>query len=254
MSQLKVYSSGKGPDLALLHGWGLHAGVWDSLIERLSRDFTCHAIDLPGHGQSPADCRGLNNWTDAVVEVLPQRVWVLGWSLGGTLAMNMALRHAARVRGLLLMATTPRFLRASDWQHGQKPASLHAMAQGLENDYVTTLHEFLILQMLGQPGARVLMRQLRQSLLDRPPQVSGLQAGLDILESTDLRPRIQEIAQPALVVAGERDRLTHPAAARWLVEHLPQAELWALSKSAHAPFISHERDCAERIRDFVHAS
>jgi pimeloyl-ACP methyl ester carboxylesterase len=49
---LHVQTLGHGPDLVLLHGWGLHGGVFAPLVERLVDDFTPHVVDLPGHGLS----------------------------------------------------------------------------------------------------------------------------------------------------------------------------------------------------------
>ena len=51
---LQVERRGDGPDLVLLHGWGMHGGVWDELVPRLAARFRVHVPDLPGHGRSTA--------------------------------------------------------------------------------------------------------------------------------------------------------------------------------------------------------
>ena len=51
---LNVKVAGNGPDLVLLHGWGMNADVWDETAEQLSQQFRVHSVDLPGHGRSPA--------------------------------------------------------------------------------------------------------------------------------------------------------------------------------------------------------
>ena len=49
---LFVHTQGRGPDVVLLHGWGLHGGVWARIADHLAADFTVHSVDLPGHGAS----------------------------------------------------------------------------------------------------------------------------------------------------------------------------------------------------------
>ncbi|HEY0722138.1 MAG TPA: alpha/beta fold hydrolase, partial [Gammaproteobacteria bacterium] len=52
MSGLHIEVRGTGPDLVLLHGWGLHGGLFRSLADRLAPHFRLHLVDLPGHGRS----------------------------------------------------------------------------------------------------------------------------------------------------------------------------------------------------------
>ena len=49
---LHIHTIGKGPDLVMLHGWGMHAGVWRLVSTSLAANFRVHTVDLPGHGQS----------------------------------------------------------------------------------------------------------------------------------------------------------------------------------------------------------
>lgn len=249
------------PALVCVHGWGVNAGIWDGLSRAAGEQLSLHAPDLPGHGSNAPEAggatpgleAGLNNWTDAVVERAPAQAVYLGWSLGGLIAMQAALRHPQRVRGLILVNTLPRMLRSADWPWGMRASAVAETARGLRADYVTTLQEFLMLQILGEPGARHLVRQMRSQLLSRPPQLEGLERGLDILEEADLRPRLGEIRVPVLIVHGERDRMCHPDGARWTADQLPDAELWSVARAAHAPFLSHEREFARRVVQFAQA-
>lgn len=245
---------GHGADLVCVHGWGLSGTVWESLSARLGDRLRVHAVDLPGHGATPAGAAGLNNWTDELAAAAPDEAVYLGWSLGGLLCLNLARRHPDRVRGLVLMGTLPRMLRAQDWPYGMRSAAVAETARGLEADYVATLQEFLMLQVLAEPGARHLVRRLRTDLMSSPPEREGLARGLDILHEADLRAALPRIAAPALVIAGERDRICHPDGMAWMAERLPDAELWRVARAAHAPFLSHERELAERVARFTEAA
>ncbi|MES1942723.1 biotin biosynthesis protein, BioH [Salinisphaera sp. PC39] len=248
---LAVSRSGRGADLVCAHGWGLSGAVWEPLAERIGDRVRVHAADLPGHGATPAGAVGLNNWTDELVAAAPDKAVYLGWSLGGLLCLNAARRHPDRVAGLILVATLPRMLRAGDWPYGMRASAVAETARGLREDYVTTLQEFLMLQVLAEPGARHLIRRLRNDLLSRPPAREGLERGLDILHEADLRSALPSIDVPALVIAGERDRMCHPEGMARMAEALPRGELWRVERAAHAPFLSHERDFAERVAGFV---
>ncbi|CAN0011097.1 unnamed protein product, partial [Chrysoparadoxa australica] len=239
------------PRLTCLPGWGVSARVWDPLQSRLAGRLDVQALDLPGHGGREARVVGLNNWTDDLVERMTEPGVLLGWSLGGLVCLNAARRYPDRVRGLILVGCLPRFVRGGDWSWGMKPSALAETRRGLAADFASTLQEFLMLQVLAEPGARHLVRQLRNELLARPPGLPGLEAGLDLLHEADLRPALAGLDLPVLAVAGVRDRMAHPDAMAWMVDQLPQAQLWRVARAAHAPFLSHEREFADRVASFV---
>lgn len=227
--------------------------MWDSLTARIGPRAVVHSVDLPGHGKNTTQAAGLNNWTDAALSAAPSNAVYLGWSLGGLICMQAAFRHPTRVRGLILVDSLPRMLRGADWAWGMRASALKQTMRGLSSDYITTLQEFLILQVLGEPGAKHLIRQLRSQLLTMPPSREGLERGLNILFEADLRAALPNIGIPVLVINGERDRMCHPDGARWTAQQLPNAEAWIVPRAAHAPFLSHERLFAERVCAFVDA-
>jgi len=105
---------GQGPELVFLHGWGANSALWRSWIERHFVGYRITLIDLPGHGQSPqaswSDDALLDGWVDAIVAALPERAILVGWSLGGLLAQQIAWRYPQRVTSLVLMASSPCFV------------------------------------------------------------------------------------------------------------------------------------------------
>ena len=142
---LHVETLGRGPDLVLLHGWGLHGGVWAPLAEKLVDHFTLHLIDLPGHGHSREHALGdLDGIAREVTALLPSEYSLAGWSLGGQVAMRVALESPPK--HLILLATTPCFVTRSDWPTAMQPEVLADFAHRLGSDYRTTLNNFLALQ------------------------------------------------------------------------------------------------------------
>ncbi len=128
---------------------------------------------------------------------------------------------------------------------------LDGFAHGLARDYRATLQRFLALQAQGDADARAVLRRLReQILMQGEPDVAALEAGLRILQEADLRDRLLHIAQPALILHGERDAIVPLAAGLYLQRALPCATLEVLAGAAHAPFVAHAVRVAQRITEF----
>lgn len=249
---LHVETTGEGPDVVLLHGWGVHGGIWSELGRALAPRFRVHAVDLPGYGASPA-CKpyALERIASELALRMPKRCTVCGWSLGGQLALAWASGAPRQVRRLVLIATTPCFARRDDWPHGVETRVLHEFAQELAADYDGTLRRFLALQARGDAQAGQVGRRLRETLSARGrPRAHVLQQGLKILLGTDLRPELHAITQPALVVHGDRDVLTPPAAGEHLSRMLPNARLEVVRGAAHAPFLSNPGEVGALLVDF----
>ena len=243
-AKLHVESAGTGRPLVLLHGWALHAGLVAPMVASLTPRHRVHAVDLPGHGRSDP----LRPWTlDAVVRSLeerfacePEPLDVLGWSLGGMAALAWAHAHPRRIARLLLVTPTPRFVAAPDWPHGISDQTLARFADELRVAWRPTLLRFLALQVQGSEAGRATLAALRQQLCARgAPDGSVLDEALAVLRTADLRDRVGRIAQPALVVTGERDTLTPAAAGAWLADVLPAGRLVTIAGAAHVPFLSH---------------
>lgn len=247
-------TEGQGPGLLLLHGWGLHGGVWDTLMPKLTPHLRVTRLDLPGHGRS-RDVPMPHSLTELTLQTLaavPPGSVVLGWSLGGLVALEAALRMPQRMRGLMLVNSTPRFITAEDWPHAMPPEQLQEFAVGLAQDYKDTLQRFLSLQVRGDESARASLRQLRDSLFAHgEPDTASLATGLDILKDSDLRSRLKDVSVATRVLAGGYDRLTPAAAGEYMADHIPGAELEVFPKSAHAPFLSHADAFVAAVLKFV---
>ncbi len=251
---IHVEIRGRGPDLVLLHGWAMHGGMWGPWLDELVGEARLHIVDLPGHGHSPwvTEAGGLPGLAEAVVPLVPRGATVLGWSLGGMVALDLARRYPRRLRALVLAATTPTFLTGPDWEHGLEPAVLAGFASGLEADCLRTVQSFLSLQARGDEYPAATLRALRSQLASHgEPDRRALAAGLDILRSVDLRRELPHIAHPALVIAGAHDSVTPPGAARELAAGLPCSRLRIMERSGHAPFLSHPDHFLAEVRGFL---
>jgi pimeloyl-[acyl-carrier protein] methyl ester esterase len=255
---LHVEEQGSGPRIALLHGWGMNLRVFDPLRERLAHCLSVRLVDLPGHGRSAWS----EDWSETgqrsvLAEALLPTDTLLGWSLGGQIALSLAMASRgtpAAPRRLVLIATTPRFLEADDWSAGLSRDTLLQFARSLEQEPSNTVADFLGLQVRGSQHAAQTAQRLRQALDGHGmAQLPALRAGLTMLALTDLRDRVATLDVPTLLIGGMNDRVTPPAAMQALARALPRAQLQLLPRAAHAPFVSHADEVAEAVMGFISA-
>ncbi|SNY76729.1 pimeloyl-ACP methyl ester esterase BioH [Pantoea sp. GL120224-02] len=256
MSSLYWHTTGTGDrDLVLLHGWGLNAEVWQNIVPRLSPHFRLHLVDLPGFGRSQGfGALTLADMAQQLLPQLPERAVLLGWSLGGLVASQIALMQPERVTALISVASSPCFTAHEDWP-GIKPETLESFQQQLSNDFQRTVERFLALQTMGTENARQDARQLKDVVLSQPmPSVAVLEGGLEILRQDDLRTALDNLALPFMRIYGSLDGLVPRRIAAELDARWPASPSVVMEKAAHAPFISHPDAFCQQLQQFIHAA
>ena len=95
----ELYSeiNGAGHNVVLLHGWGMHGGLWGQFKSLLSENVKTHTLDLPGFGfskemESDFSLKALTDAVEGYIESIKKPVSIIGWSLGGLIALNILQR------------------------------------------------------------------------------------------------------------------------------------------------------------------
>lgn len=250
--KLHVQRFGEGADIVLLHGWGLHAEVWSDVAQQLAARFRVTLIDLPGHGRSaPLEGYSLSRVAASIAEVAPPHAIWLGWSLGGMVAMHIATTLPSRVTALILVASTPQFVRDDDWRHAMDGAVLESFAQALQENHAQTVQRFLALQTRGAAQGQDTLRRLRNAVMQYPPHPDTLRGGLAILRDTRLRPHLRKITCPVQIILGERDTLVPCEMGTALQAQMANARLNITAAAGHAPFLSHPAEFMNCINGFL---
>ena len=247
--QLHIESTGQGPDLVLLHGWGVNSAVFSPLTTALA-EYRVHFVDLPGFGYSQAVDGNIHNWLTAIMEQVPDKAIWTGWSLGGLVAMLAAAHYPERVSALCTIASSPCFMARENWP-GIPADVLEQFASQLTEDLDKTVERFLAIQAMGSQTAKADIKHLRELVLARPrAQANALAQGLDMLETVDLRSQITEIKQPWLRVWGKLDGLVP----RRVIKAMPQlkhSQDLLMAKASHAPFISHTSEFIQGYQQWL---
>lgn len=145
---------GNGCNIVLLHGWGMHGGLWGKFNELLTNDFKTHAIDLPGFGnsknlKSTFTLDAITEEIEKYIVQLNKPVTVIGWSLGGLVTLNLLKRKKIDIDKVILVATTPCFTKKENWGIAIDQRVFNDFSEELEADYKKTLKRFLALQTRG---------------------------------------------------------------------------------------------------------
>ena len=247
---------GTGPDLVLLHGWGLNSGVWEPISHSLTDFFRVTMIDLPGFGRNcdaMPEVYDLATIAAMVSEYVPVHSHLLGWSLGGLVAQKIAIEQPSLLSSLMVLASTPKFAKEQNWP-GIKAPVLNAFEQQLERDFTKTLERFMAIQAMGSSTAKHDIKQIKTHIQHYPiPALAALRAGLNILSVSDLRHQLSTIKAPTLRMYGRLDSLVPLAALEAVAQLHPNSESYVFAHASHAPFISHPDEFVERVTAFVHS-
>ena len=248
--RLKISTVGSGKQLVFLHGWGMNSGVWQPLIDILKDEFCITTIDLPGYGlnhqQLPIPYN-LQNVATTVAEYLPANCTLVGWSLGGLVAQQIAISHPGKLKQLVLVCSSPKFSISEGWP-GIDPNVLDFFTQQLKLDFSKTLARFLAVQAMGSVNAREDAKTIKKVVQKySPPSSVALAAGLDLLQSVDLREQFKSLLMPCHLFLGRLDTLVPDNIAPLILRLNAKVTVDVISDAAHAPFISNTEDFAQRL-------
>jgi len=244
---------GHGPVIVMIHGWAMHTGIWRKFAQELSKNHQVVCLDLPGHGLSESvEPYDLDMITQVLVKKIPDRSFaVLGWSLGATVALNMAKQFPERVDSLILMAGNAHFINTEDWP-GMSLVLLDDFAAMLQLNCQATLLRFLGLQVNGLVNGKALLKDIKQQInACEPPSENVLKSGLDILKTADLRESLMALTCSVNIIQGDKDTLIPSQAGVCMQELQPKCELNTILGAGHVPFLSHPSTVLEILNRFL---
>lgn len=227
--------------------------MFNDLIPRFPAHWEVCALDLPGHGDAPF-CHDFDvvATADDIAAQIDEPAHVLGWSLGGLVALYLAAHHPDKVKSLCLTASFAKFLACEDYPEGLSNPALAKMIDFFQQDYAKHIKQFLQLQLLHTPNSAEILDKVMPDLVCHGAP-KALQSALDAVNQADARAFLPHIDIPTLLVYGKKDAITPPRMGEYLHRFLPQSELFLFEKAAHAPFLSHADEFAVLYRQFVEA-
>ncbi|MDG1818951.1 MAG: malonyl-ACP O-methyltransferase BioC [Porticoccaceae bacterium] len=236
--------------IVLVHGWGVDSQIWQSLPQQLSQVADILTLDLPGFGQSPL----LENYSQAslinwLAEVLPERCYLLGLSLGGMLSCAFAAQYPQRISGLITISSNLSFVAGNDYSQAMPAEQFQGFTALWDADNQDCLKRFGGLQAQGDKQQRQLMRQLRTMTGEMDPSAAG--ALLKLLGEIDNQAAIAALNCPALMIFGEADALVPVACIEIFKAENSQLEIAVVEGAGHLPHLSSAEQTETLISHFL---
>lgn len=248
--------SGSGPPVLLIAGLGYASWCWEELREQLGGELSLNAFDNRGAGRSakPAGPYAIAQLADDAAAVLDglglARAAVLGHSMGGYIALTLALRHPRKVRALVLVGTSPggpgtapvpeETLRV--WKLAGTMTPQEYARRSMPKSFApgwTDAHP--------QAFERILARRLQFPT----PADSWLAQYQACVEYVAQGVPVEAITVPALVIHGEQDEVVVHANGQRLARRLPQAQFVSLPRAGHLPFLEDPTGFADLVRSHL---
>jgi 3-oxoadipate enol-lactonase len=248
-----VEQVGQGPDVLLIGGLGDTIESWQFQLDGLADRYRLTAFDNRGAGrtampQAPATVEAMADDAAGVLRALDiPAAHVAGFSGGSIIAQELALRHPALVRSLVLQSTWPvmdpymrRFAELVRWLVDAAPS---------ERAFLQWFFTFIYTPRAHNDGT---VDQIIEEVLAFPHKQApeNIQRTLDAFLDHDTSDRLAQIAAPTLVLAGGLDPTSRPELCRAVAQLIPGAEFQVMEQESHQPFQEAPDDWNARVDAF----
>ncbi|AEH50513.1 alpha/beta fold hydrolase [Pseudothermotoga thermarum] len=247
---------GQGELLVLIHGFMGNSSNFEVIFEKLSKDFTVVAIDLPGFGLSekdplkPLSKRYLASVVSSLVDKLGfSSCSVLGHSMGGEVAMWVALDKPSTVKKLILVNSTGKVEESTSYPNLLGIPFFQIFARLVFFNYWFLKKTWLDMLVVKENFDEEYFLK-NYSLMYRTPHkvIENLAKNSD---TQLLIQKIEQITTPTLIIWGDRDFLVPLENALWFLEKIKNSKLLVINEAGHLPFIDKPEQFANSVRSFL---
>lgn len=231
---------GKGRPILFLHGWGMSSIAWKYQVSEFSSRYRTVTLDLRGHGSSePSDDYSFETLAEDVKEVIEGLslgpVSLVGWSMGGSVALLAAKKYPEVVSSLILVSATPKFVSSEDFPHGQPKAMLRRLVKQIDRDVNKAMTEFCSLMFYKEAITEEIWETVTKI---NWPSKEILNGYLKTLSNSDLRGELAKINQPTMIIQGMLDRVSFHEAAVFMADSMKKVRFETHHDEGHAPFLT----------------
>jgi pimeloyl-ACP methyl ester esterase len=237
---LRYDRAGTGPPVLFVHGWTGNRTFWTRQVHALRERHTVITVDLRGHGESSRPRTGYGIATLAAdLEHLLRalrvpRIALVGWSLGGMVALELARRLGESAHALALVGSTPGGLTDPKNASAVPSERIATMRAEMQADFRAFIRH-LAVDAFKDGAASPLHSWAVSEMVKTPPHV--VEACFDAILAFDARPWLKTLKVPTAVLHGRHDALLSFASGEVLAQSIPNATLTAFGESGHAPFL-----------------
>jgi pimeloyl-ACP methyl ester carboxylesterase len=239
-TELYYAQAGQGqPALLFVHGAGGDHTIWGEQLRELAQNFSVAALDLNGHGRSPArEGDGLQTYSEdvlAVLEALAIPTVVVGHSMGGAIALTVALQRPKNLVSLGLVGT------------GAKLRVHPQILELCQTDFERAI-ELVIQWAFADQSSSELREKARLQM--RRNGAQALFRDFSSCNTFDVMARLSEITLPTLILCGREDKLTPVKYSEYLQQNIPNAQLKIIEGSGHMVMVEQPQAVTQALREF----
>jgi len=230
------------PPLIFIHGAGGSFLSWHPHLRRLEGE-TVYTIDLPGHGNSDGmGKQSMQDYADDVLQFIAenqiQKPILVGHSMGGAIALTLALQQLNQITGLALLGSSAKLRVSSVILEKAKDTTTFADAVQLVNEYS-----------FNPDAPKDLIRLSTEAMLKLNPKT--LLGDFLACDSFDVTGKLNIIQVPTLILCGTLDVMTPPKFSKSLAEQIPQSQLHLLEKTGHMLMLEQPDAVAKLLKQFL---
>ena len=243
--------------LLFVHGWAADSKVWQHQVEEFSKDYEVIAVDLPGHSEN--DIWHEPTLKPAVEKLLlhshclpPTGCIGIGWSLGGQILLEAALNNPDLFKGIVLVASSPCFVKKKDFPWGQPQGVTKRMLKDIKKDFINALKRFYPLNFTPEELATSDAKRFLEYYTSRCSAFhpNSMAKSLEALLCFDIRKSLKDIKTPALIIQGSEDSVCPSGASTYLAKNLRNAKIETIT-SGHIPFLTRRKEFNKIVRGFI---
>lgn len=235
---------GEGEKIVILHGWGCNHEHMQPVVQHLADQYEVMNINLPGSGESKwSGQKSIDEIADSLIDVIPDNAIYLGWSFGGSIAASIAARYREKVKRIIGVTTTPKFVEANDWPGVPQPGFKVNFSIYTDDEFKALLKGFIDAEyqyFAEKPESYNQLAQINQET--KPRDLNVLRDGVDIIDATDMRAEYKKISCQIDLILGAKDE-SIPGSVYSKIEMLnPKINIHVIDKAQHMPFWTHQNE------------
>jgi pimeloyl-[acyl-carrier protein] methyl ester esterase len=259
-AKLSYESCGRGNPLLFIHGWSFNSTIWEDHMDYLKDQFQVIAVDLRGHGKSEKgeDRSSFQQFASDLNYMIKRlelnKVNVVGWSMGGSVAIRLFFLCPEQLQSLTLVSATPSLIQREGFPHALPLGVVKRLKAEVKRDHRKALKAFRDLILSPEEEGLDTIDTIKNSLRH------GLNGSRETAENSlvslmeeDLRDSLGSISLPTLIIHGDRDQICLPGAAVYLNEKVKGSKLLMLKECGHAPFLTYPLQFRAGLTRFLHS-
>jgi len=247
--------------LVMLHGFGCDSRVFASIGTELSKDYDVLMVDIPGHGQTKEEFKdfSFSSYTIlyALDNYLKEPYSLLGWSMGGQIALEMYKQKSGHkcgdpgcshnpIESLILVSSTPKFVASDDFSVGMNKAVFHKFKKGINEHADISTDEFYKLVFSKNEDSGKYIDDLKK----QTPKQKTLSSSMESFEKFDERNILLKITVPTLIMTGDSDGVIDPKASMFMSQEINNSSLRLFKGAGHAPHLTREAEVIDELAKF----